>query len=275
MRTEPSMIIKSSDEDNKFAKAASVAPSVPPPAYTALIPPAPVLNETSIGNPSASTMVPALEPTTKPSNFIYISRGNGAVRGTWLLDPALTIPTVLLPPLSPDETDVTRRNLTLIASNGPINADITLAPNDPSAESTKMSRKRSTIYVKASNGPITMKVHVPHSPRLPFHLKMDASNGPIYLYLPRSFNGLLSIKTSNGNSKFSAQASTHLTTFSDVSDTHKGFIGDYSAIVEGEEWDGDEIVADARNGPVKVYYDDENYDVSGKRLGFFQKLFGS
>ncbi|KAG6865379.1 hypothetical protein C0991_003082 [Blastosporella zonata] len=273
------MIVVPSDEDDKHrANAAAVAPEPshdPPPTYTVAVPPVQALAEPIPSQSSSATAVQPTQPAMKPTNFISISRGNASVKGTWLLDPFLTIPSMLLPPLSPDETPETRRNLALHTSNGPINADITFASHDTNVELDKKSRKRSTLYAKASNGAVTLKIHAPHSTRLPFYMKVEASNGPVYIYIPRSFNGLVSVTRWNGNSKFSTQVSTNLTTFSDVNKTYKCFIGDHSAIAEGGEWEGDEVVVDARNGSVKVHYDDElSYDNGDKKSGFFGRLFG-
>ncbi|KAG6864150.1 hypothetical protein C0991_012005 [Blastosporella zonata] len=209
-----------------------------------------------------------------------ISRGEeiyAAVKGTWLLDPSLTIPNMLLPPLSPDETPETRKNLALRAGNGPIDVDITFASHDarmcPNLD--KKSRTRSTLYANASNGAVTLRIHAPHSTRLPFYLKVEAANGAVNIYVPRSFNGLVSVTRWNGSSKFSASVGTNVTAFSDIDKTYKCFIGDYSSIVDGEEWKGDEVVVEARNGSVKLYYVDELFNENGERkVGFFGKLFG-
>ena len=89
-------------------------------------------------------------------------------------------------------------------------------------------------------------------------MNVDASNGAVAIFLPRLFNGLISIRQSHGSTKFSPEVSVHLTTFNDINRVHKCFIGSYSAILTGQEWQGDEVVINARNGGIKVYYEDEN-----------------
>lgn len=81
------------------------------------------------------------------------------------------------------------------------------------------------------------------------------------------------ITTWNGSTKFSAEASTELTTFSDINRTRRSFIGDFSEWTDQESWTGDEVVVDARNGTVKVQFDDEVHDTAKSR-GFFGRLFG-
>ncbi|KAG5719100.1 hypothetical protein E4T56_gene2102 [Termitomyces sp. T112] len=271
------MIILPSEDGKRKRSTAAVAPSVyesqddPPPTYTALVPDAPILRATS-----PDSLVPARQTATQtamqPSNYISISRNNTSVRGAWLLDPSLLIPSIFLPPLLPDETEETRRNLYIKSSNGSIDADITLAPFTVRDEA--ISKKRSTICTRAINGPIRVTLHAPHAPRLPFYLNVDASNGAVAIFLPRPFNGLLSIRQSHGRTKFSPEVSMHLTTFSDIERMHRCFIGDYSAIMEGQEWQGDEVVIDARNGSVNVHYEGEILDQVGKQpAGFLGKLF--
>ncbi|GLB38964.1 hypothetical protein LshimejAT787_0601260 [Lyophyllum shimeji] len=265
------MIIVPTDKDTKAAETASPVgtvvddpPDDPPPTYTALSPPG------AVGETSA----PPKLPPVKPSNYISIHRSNGSVKSAWVLDPSLTIPASLLPPLSPEETEETRRNFNLKATNGTIEADISFAPYDYTRESKQATRKRATLYINGSNGSITTKLHTPSAPRLPFYLNIFAQNGAVQLHIPRSFHGLLVIKAANGSTKFSPETTVHLTTFSEVDRTRRCFIGDYSELTDGEEWQGDEVVVEARNGGVKVQYDDEVLEKGERKSGFFGRLFG-
>lgn len=264
------MIIVPSDDDKKRTLPTTTIVEVqsedPPPTYTAQSPPPPPPVA------GASTAAPKKHHAVKPSNYVSISRHNGSVKDTWVLDPALVIPSSLLPPLSADETEDTRRNMNLKASNGAIEADITIAPFSKSEDSKSPNSRRTTIHAKTSNGGVKVKVHDASTPRLPLYINAYASNGSVNIHLPRSFRGLLSIRTSNGSSKFSAEASGHLTTFSDVDGTRRCFIGDYSDMTDS--WEGDEVVAEAKNGSVKIVYDDEEQEKSERKSGFFGRLFG-
>lgn len=266
------MIIVPSDDDNKAAEAARSAATIvdvpsddPPPTYTAQSSPA-AAGETLV--------VPMQLPPVKPSNYVSITRNNGSVKNVWVLDPSLNIPASLLPPLSPEETEETRRNFDLKTFNGAIEADISITPYDYTRDSKQVSRKRTTIYVRSSNGGIMTKLHTPFAPRLPFYFNIFAQNGAVHVHIPRSFHGLLTIKTWNGSTKFSPETTVHLTTFSEVDRTRRCFIGDYSELTDDGEWQGDEVIVEARNGSVKVQYDDEVQEKGERKSGFFGRLFG-
>ncbi|KAF8067928.1 hypothetical protein FPV67DRAFT_1165290 [Lyophyllum atratum] len=266
------MIIVPSDDDNTKAGAQAAAATVievpvddPPPTYTAQSPSA-VAGESSV--------VPVTLPAVKPSNYVSMSRVNGSLKGVWVLDPCLAIPASLLPPLSAEETADTRRNFNLKTTNGVIDVDVSFAPYEHTRDSKQASRKRVTLYARASNGSITTKLHTPFEPRLPFYLDIFGYNGAVHIHIPRSFNGLLTIKQWNGSTKFSPEASMHLTTFSEVDKTRRCFIGDYSEMADGEEWQGDEVFVETRNGSVKVHYDDEVQEKGDRKSGFFGRLFG-
>ncbi|KAG5641917.1 hypothetical protein DXG03_003963 [Asterophora parasitica] len=238
----------------------------PPPTYTAASPPS-----SSPGPIAEASATHAKLPAVKPSNYVAISRSNGSIKGVWVLDPNLAIPATLLPPLSTNETEETRRHFNVSASNGVIDADITLAPLRHEKDSQKPASRRTTIYAHASNGSVITKLHDTSDPRSSFYLNISASNGSVHIHLPRSFHGLLVLKTWNGSVKFSPESLEPLTTFSDVDKTRRCFIGDYSEMTD--EWQGDEVFVEARNGSVKLYYDDEAKK-GERKSGFFERLFG-
>ncbi|KAF9458399.1 hypothetical protein BDZ94DRAFT_1270843 [Collybia nuda] len=265
------MIIVPSDEVESAKRAeAQAAPKVvnvqsddPPPSYSPL--------SQTVAQPPPPPF--PVQPGIKPSNFVSISRNNGSVKDRWFLDPGLMIPTSQLLPLPAGETEDRRKNLNIESRNGEIVADVTLAQYNPNREINALDRKRAIIHVKSYNGGITTKVHTPHSPRLPFYLDVLAYNGAVHIYLPRTFHGLLAIKTWNGSTKFSAEASTEITTFSDIDKVHRCFIGDFSEWQDQESWTGDEVTIEAKHGSVKVLYDDEVHDTT-KSKGFFGRFFG-
>ncbi|KAF5383253.1 hypothetical protein D9615_004907 [Tricholomella constricta] len=265
------MIIVPTDDDNKRAQPLTTIIEVPaddpPPTYTTEPPPVPV------AEPSVAP-APPKQPAVKPSNYVSISRSNGSVKGVWVLDPFLTIPASLLPPLSPEEVGGARKHFSLKANNGVIDADITLASYEPTQDSKQSQSdcRRATIFAKAHNGGVTTKLHTPSEPRIPFYLNILAFNGSVNVHLPRSFHGLVVVKAWNGNTKFSSESSVHLTTFSDVDKTRRCFIGDYSEMTD--EWQGDEVFIEARNGSVKLQYDDEAQEKGDRKSGFFGRLFG-
>jgi hypothetical protein len=107
----------------------------PPPSYT------------SHGqfSPSTRSFLP------KPTNFVSISKMNGSVKGSWVIDPTLSIPASFLPALEENEI---RKNFSVASKNGAIDVDLTImqTSNDNLTEATK---KRATIHLSSHNGILT------------------------------------------------------------------------------------------------------------------------
>ena len=129
------------------------------------------------------------------------------------------------------------------------------------------------IVFLASLLPTALNQHVLYlSPRLSFYLQAYSSNGSITICTPRSFQGLLVLKTTDyGRPRFSADASAWLTTFGEVNGTTKCFIDDHSGM--NDEWDGDEVSAETCNGTIEISYEDEDGVVAASKVsvdgGFF------
>jgi len=242
-----------------------------PPTYTSTATP------TSPTQPTSSKLSPT--PGTpqlpvKPSNYISISSRDASVKGTWVIDPSLKIPTSLLAPLLEGQTESDRRNLNVESKNGHVNADIFITPFDFSSDSKEVGRKRTTIYVKSSDGSVTAKLHDCQSPRLPFYLNAYSSDGHVTVHIPRSFHGLIVIASHHGHCKFSEEITKQLTVFSDVGKTRKAFLGDFSGLRDDEAWEGDEIMLESKDGSVWVHFDDEHKDQAKNNKSFFGKMFG-
>ena len=85
----------------------------------------------------------------------------------------------------------------------------------------------------------------------------------------------MTLKTTHSSHKFSPDVAAQLTTFSDDHGTCKCFLGDYSAITDGKDWDGDEVNVETSNGQIKVLYQDEGVEViKSPKQGFFGRIFG-
>lgn len=97
-------------------------------------------------------------PDIKPSNFVALSRPNSSVSGKWIIEPALLIPPTLLPPLSRNETEETRRNLSLECHNGSVDAEIFIMPRNDEASRQVQQRNRIFIETSSKNGSVTTKV---------------------------------------------------------------------------------------------------------------------
>ncbi|KAJ7245647.1 hypothetical protein B0H12DRAFT_1127470 [Mycena haematopus] len=245
----------------------ATVPDDPPPAY--------VDSQTkAVAGPVNASLAPMpLPESVKPMNFLSLSRGNGSIKGKYVIDPRIKFPPSMLPPLAEDETETTRRNVFLHTSNGSIDADVFIVGDGDFKQKVDM-------LVKSSNGSVTVRLHAPASPRPPVKIKAQSSNGSVTLHVPRSFCGPVTIRTGWGSIRFSDSLSADLTTFNEVNKTRRCFIGDFSDWAEQPEgWIGDEIDLETSNGSIKLQYDIES-NVSnvgsprGKGKGLFAKLLG-
>ncbi|KAJ7131563.1 hypothetical protein C8R43DRAFT_1024708 [Mycena crocata] len=262
-------------------------PDDPPPAYINTDSQVSVASGSEAPLPRA--MAPTVPASVKPTNFLSMSRGNGAIKGTYVIDPRLTIPQSILPPLAADETEATRRNVFLHTSNGAIDVDVFVIGGCD-------TKRRVDMLAKTSNGAVTVKLHADHG-RPPIRLNAQSSNGQVTIHVPRSFRGPLTLRTRNGTIRFSDALSADLTTFNEVSGTRRCFVGDFSDWADQRDvsdvkasvdvkpplngWLGDEISVDTSNGSIKVKYDSESLeeererDAKGKgKSTFFGRLLG-
>ena len=91
-------------------------------------------------------------PDIKPSNFVNLNRANESIKGSWLIDPSLSIPESFLYPLP---TEGARSNLILESKNGAINADIYLLS---SGRSNKNASKFIVIHTQSINGSVKTRL---------------------------------------------------------------------------------------------------------------------
>ena len=62
----------------------------------------------------------------------------------------------------------------------------------------------------------------------------------------------------HGSVKFSDAISRHLTTFGEVDNIRRCFLGDFSQWSDaGDGWAGDELTVDVKHGNVKIQYEDD------------------
>jgi len=173
-------------------------------------------------------------PDIKPSNFIYLSRANSSVKGTWVLNPSLSIPSTFPPSLVDGEKEETRKNLWLDSKNGSINGDIYILPSSGDSLSVVKHRQRIFISATSRNGSVTTKLHDVQSQnqserRLPLQISCSSVNGNVNIYLPRSFVGPLQVKTRNGSLRFSDPVKQLLTPFSEMGGAQWSFLGDFDS----------------------------------------------
>lgn len=133
------------------------------PSLLILLQPPSYYNNTSDQNAiaSASSSSTPLQPTfkSKPTNYLHLFNDNSSIKGEYVIDPGMTIPTSLLPPLSSEESEADRKNLSLHSTHGSVNADIwLLGARAAQPSDSKKSTKRTTLDVGSDNGSVTARV---------------------------------------------------------------------------------------------------------------------
>ena len=102
-------------------------------------------------------LTPALAPPTQPINFFSIVHGIGAIKGNYTIDPSLSIPTSLLPPLAEGQTEEDRENLRLETRNGSIDVHVFLV-NDKAVDTKGGETKPTTINICSNLGAVFAKI---------------------------------------------------------------------------------------------------------------------
>ncbi|KAF4616815.1 hypothetical protein D9613_008363 [Agrocybe pediades] len=229
----------------------------PPPTYS------------SIQSQESSALV------VKTANYVSITRTHSSVKEKLVIDPSLFIPMFLRPALTAGETEETRKNLKLESVHGHVHADIGLVDKVENEASSSKTNKRVTMLIKSTHGGIITKIY--GSPnRMSFVLHVQASSGDVRLHIPRTFHGPIIVSHRHGSVRFSDGINQYLTTFGEVDNTRRCFLGDFSRWSDaGEGWTGDELVVDVRHGNVKIQYDDDAVGTPVKtRPTLLNRIFG-
>jgi len=263
------MILVSETEMNPAKASMSDSQTLdPPPVYVASLPPL---------HPAPSTQSPA---NPKPTNYLCINRGHQSVKGHFVIDPFLTVPRSLLPPLAAGDSDDDRTNAKLESTHGLIDISISLLGDaqDPGVEEAKRN-KRTTLDLKSEHGSINVKLRTcpsPSSVAMPFHLNVTGSHGSINVWLPRTFRGPMTIYSKHGAVEFSDDILEQMGLRNEIDYTRRCFIGDFSLFNdEGGGWKGDEVSIKTKHGKVKVRFVDEvEPETQCRKSGLFSRMFG-
>ncbi|KAK0220228.1 hypothetical protein IW262DRAFT_1383449 [Armillaria fumosa] len=224
-----------SNTDKYPKKNGSMPPWASPPPYT-----------------SRSQATP---PPRQPGNYMTIIRESGPIKQSFLIDPALSVPSGLLPPLTPHETEDCRNNLNIEARNGEIDADIEAMKSGWLTRFRVDIRARSDIVIHLRL-PGTVSPDDPTRPGPLCVMNVYASSGNIYLLIPRKrLEGPLNITTRH-NVSFSTALSKDLNIFDEKEKRRVCFIGNFSAWSEDL---GDVINLEAKAGKISVQYNDEPF----------------
>lgn len=209
------------------------------------------------------------KPEGKPTNYLSVVGMHSPIKGSYIIDPSMDIPSTYLPPLGEGETEEDRKNLHLHTRDGSVDVDIWLAGHQ---EHSKIHKRRTTLHVSSRDGSIAVKVHAIDAIE-PFFLDVFTRDGRITVLLPRSFHGPVALKSRDGSCTLSDELLRNSTPLGVADHTTRFFVGDFSAMSDSaSQWEGYELKAETRDGRVRVKYVDE-VERSGSKSSLFRKIF--
>ncbi|KAG6331973.1 hypothetical protein ID866_7115 [Astraeus odoratus] len=203
-----------------------------------------------------------------PANTEDIPEKHHPIKGTYIVDPSLSIPAEYLPALQDGETEADRKNLHWHTRDGSIDAEIWMVGH---RQSLGLNKNRTTLHVSSRDGSVTVKVNAINNIQ-PFSLDALSTNGRVIVLLPRSFHGPIKLKSIHGSCSLSDDLLRNSTHFGVVDHTARFFVGDFTAASDPSQWKGDELRAETRDGRVKVRYVDE-VEQPCRKPGFFSRFF--
>ncbi|KAG8831915.1 hypothetical protein FRC17_002359 [Serendipita sp. 399] len=208
-------------------------------------------------NPATSLALP-LPP---PCNFQSQNSSSGCIKGTWVIDSSMDIPSAFRsqPSSSFWKGKKEEYNLDLRTQFGDIDASIGLVSGE---------NKKATINLHTQCGKVNSKILFRTSEQS-FRLNARTECGSVTIYLPRTFNGPLKHKTAYGSIKFSPGMQGQVHQFSEG----VAYLGDWrtGGFVDYKNWDGDEVDAHTQCGDIRFAWIDEVETFPG---GFIPKNFG-
>ncbi|CAE6473786.1 unnamed protein product [Rhizoctonia solani] len=254
------MILDGSDNsDSKTAQTirteGSVADPQSPPPYTPSSPFTTSGDQKPLPTPPASSAgdyEPRLpQGLPPPCNHLIQRRSNDSVKGTWHVDPAMSIPDALLASMEdfdgkwneadqkarkernklekkgkrrsdnlPAVPNAIRPNLMLSSDNGSVDAKVHVISSDGEP-------RTGLIVAEGRNGSVVLdiKTYTPH----PLRIYALSENGSVRVRVPSTFEGAVVATSKHGSIKISDPIKNRMTTFSGVADTTRAFIGDWQA----------------------------------------------
>ncbi|KAK0442746.1 uncharacterized protein EV420DRAFT_1577396 [Desarmillaria tabescens] len=198
----------------------------------------------------------------QPGNYMTIVQNSGPIKQNFLIDPALSVPSTLLPPRTPYESVayennvkvIQRNNLNIIAKRGEIDTNIVVMESDRQTNFRVDVRSRGDIEIRLLL-PGTISPDDPIRPGPLCLMNVYSSSGNIYLWIPRErLEGPLNV-TARRDVQFSTALLEDLNIFNEREKWWKKrrecFIGNLAAWSEGA---GDVINLKAKAGSVFVQY---------------------
>ncbi|KAH8806634.1 hypothetical protein DL96DRAFT_1631257 [Flagelloscypha sp. PMI_526] len=215
-----------------------------------------------------------LPENVQPCNLLHFSTGKYSMEHKFIVDPNLSIPPSLLPPLREGETDAMRANLSLHSKHSHICSEAWIVPG-PSHPTHPPSSEVVRITAKASHH-ISLLLHN-DAHTIPLRISCKSSHSRIKVFLPKTFVGTVNASTKHGKVHFSPAILAKGTLLGNIDKTKRIFVGDLSLYEEGG-LDEAELVAPHAN--VSVFLEDEWSDLDSATpgsviKGSMKKLFGT
>ncbi|KAK0458797.1 uncharacterized protein EV420DRAFT_1678899 [Desarmillaria tabescens] len=128
----------------------------------------------------------------RPGNYMTIVQNSGPIEQNFLIDPAISVPSTLLPPRTPYESVtyednvkvIQRNNLNIIAKRGEIDTNIEVIKSDRQTNFRVDIRSRGDIEIRL-HLPGTISPDDPTRPGPLCLMNVYSSSGNIYLWIPR------------------------------------------------------------------------------------------
>jgi len=217
-----------------------------------------ITDVTSVEEPPAYTE-PAYTSTSIPSfpphNHLRISRDDGSIKGTYVIDPSLPTP--------PGTGTV--KELTAHTKDGSVDLKVYLIGG-------RNLNRRARIIVGSDDGSVKLSV-VERPPYMRTWVAAASLDGNVSVSLPPGFNGLLTITHRKGRATLHPNLVAVTRTFEETAVEYKGWIGPWTG-ESIDEWEGDECRILAKDGEVKVgFYEPDSDAGTGGLTGFIRQWF--
>jgi len=227
----------------------------------------------------APAVVAMSPPDIPASNFVHIERKREKIRGQFVIDPTMPLPTSFFEPVGTQNSNQAssstspppgiptygspsyelsapfdeyqlkdgkpRPNLLLQSPKG-IDVEVWLVSPEPSVFSSSMSIKQKkallNLLVTEVNWITTnVKIQALEEQLFTLNITYDSNIGTIRLWIPSSFVGPVTID--NGTIRTSAVVKSKFSTISQVENKHRCFIGDIRSFTAAgqREWAGSSI----------------------------------
>lgn len=93
---------------------------------------------------------------------------------------------------------------------------------------------------------------------MPFLLNVTGCHGSINVWLPRTFQGPMTVYSRHGSVKFSDDISERMSLCNEIDHSRRCFVGDLSLLNEEQGgWTGDEVHVKTEHAPVRIKFMDE------------------